>query len=263
MKIKELLRLYKDEPNFVKKELLSFLSGIKFDEIYANLEAEFEREHEFEGLMQSYKMGMPVAYLTNRAYFLDNEFFVNDSVLIPRAETEILATAVIDAACEMKNPKICEIGTGSGIIAISLKLALPNAQITATDISNSALNIARKNAAKFGTEIEFYKTNLMDGIEGNFDIIVSNPPYIKNSYDLDIWVQKEPNLALFGGIKGDEILKKIIEISSERTKILACEIGYDQMEVLNKFLFDFGFNARFYKDLAGFDRGFIAFKDEK
>ena len=297
MKIKDALKI--DGNSYAKRELISYLSGIKFDEIYANLECDFAHFDEFCKLLARFKNGEPLAYLTNRAEFFGLDFYVDESVLIPREETEILvektaqialnlmdnkepnlneiiATNLRDKICgeirqnlEISNDqaqskkanqpiKICEIGCGSGIIAICLKLLLPSAQITALDISEKALILAQKNASKFATKITFLKSDLLSNISENFDIIVSNPPYIARDYSLDLSVLKEPHIALFGGEIGDEILKKIVNLSAKRAKFLCCEMGFDQKNSLDLELKKCNFAAKFYKDLAGFDRGFIA-----
>lgn len=297
MKIKDALKI--DGNSYAKRELINYLSGIKFDEIYANLECDFAHFDEFCKLLARFKNGEPLAYLTNRAEFFGLDFYVDESALIPREETEILvektaqialnlmdnkepnlneiiATNLRDKICgeirqnlEISNDqaqskkanqpiKICEIGCGSGIIAICLKLLLPSAQITALDISEKALILAQKNASKFATKITFLKSDLLSNISENFDIIVSNPPYIARDYSLDLSVLKEPHIALFGGEIGDEILKKIVNLSAKRAKFLCCEIGFDQKNSLDLELKKCDFAAKFYKDLAGFDRGFIA-----
>ena len=297
MKIKDALKI--DGNSYAKRELISYLSGIKFDEIYANLECDFAHFDEFCKLLARFKNGEPLAYLTSRAEFFGLDFYVDESALIPREETEILvektaqialnlmdnkepnlneiiATNLRDKICdeirqnlEISNDqaqskkanqpiKICEIGCGSGIIAICLKLLLPSAQITALDISEKALILAQKNASKFATKITFLKSDLLSNIKKNFDIIVSNPPYIARDYSLDLSVLKEPHIALFGGEIGDEILKKIVNLSAKRAKFLCCEMGFDQKNSLDLELKKCDFAAKFYKDLAGFDRGFIA-----
>lgn len=297
MKIKDALKI--DGNSYAKRELISYLSGIEFDEIYANLECDFAHFDEFCKLLARFKNGEPLAYITNRAEFFGLDFYVDESALIPREETEILvektaqialnlmdnkepnlneiiATNLRDKICdeirqnlEISNDqaqskkanqpiKICEIGCGSGIIAICLKLLLPSAQITALDISEKALILAQKNASKFATKITFLKSDLLSNISENFDIIVSNPPYIARDYSLDLSVLKEPHIALFGGEIGDEILKKIVNLSAKRAKFLCCEMGFDQKNSLDLELKKCDFAAKFYKDLAGFDRGFIA-----
>jgi len=137
-------------------------------------------------------------------------------------------------------------------------LLVPEVKITAVDISEDALNVAKINAKKHNVEdiITFIKSDLLDAYDGKgFDILVSNPPYIANDENLHVGLSYEPDLALFGGISGDEILKKIFDLAKKRkVSYLACEMGYDQKEKIKSF--DLECKVDFYKDLAGLDRGF-------
>ncbi|NLY04031.1 MAG: peptide chain release factor N(5)-glutamine methyltransferase [Campylobacter sp.] len=243
---------------FVARELMKFHLNTDTSGMLSMINETLERENAYKNSVKFYCGGIPLEYITGTASFMGRDFKVDKNVLIPRFETEILVKKTLDIASRFENPRICEIGVGSGIISITLKNELKNCSITATDISIKALEIAKFNADKFNADIEFSHTSLLDKVVGNFDIIISNPPYIKNSYELDKWVKNEPKEALFGGENGDEILKQIINLAKDRTKILACEIGYDQKNSLEKALKKVGFNYSFYKDLAGFDRGFVA-----
>lgn len=218
----------------------------------------------FFGDVNKFKNGTPLEYITQKADFYGLEFEVLNGVLIPRPETELLIDASLEMLKDIKSPRICEIGVGSGIISIMLAKLLPNAKITATDINKEALKNAQINAKKFGVEINLIHTNLMDKVDQKFDAIISNPPYIANNYKLDKWVLAEPANALFGGEVGDEILHKIVLCAKEREiKHIACEMGYDQRASLGMWLGQNGYEPKFYKDLAGFDRGFVASKKEK
>lgn len=243
---------------FVARELLKFHLNLSMTEILLKINENLDHPHRYFLLLKRYEDGEPLEYITSKASFLDSEFFIKKGVLIPRFETEILVKKVYEVAKNFTNPKICEIGFGSGIISLSLKKMLPNSNITATDISKTAFEVANINAKKLNLDVNFINTSYLDGIDDSFDIIVSNPPYIKNSYKLDKWVLNEPKEALFGGVKGYEILEHIINLSKDKTRILACEIGYDQKRSLSKILKENGFEAKFYKDLAGFDRVFLA-----
>ncbi|AHE93873.1 TPA: peptide chain release factor N(5)-glutamine methyltransferase [Campylobacter fetus subsp. venerealis] len=228
--------------------------------IFLHKEDKLDFVDEFLILLDRYKNGEPLQYITRSCDFLDYEFEVGRGVLVPRYETEILVQKVASIAKNLENISICEIGIGSGVISISLAKILKNCKFTATDISEDALKYARKNISKFGVQIELFNTSFLDGVEGDFDIIVSNPPYIAKDYKLDKWVMSEPSQALFGGEKGDEILKKIVNLAKDRTKFLVCEMGYDQKASLSNELEKAGFKFEFYKDLAGFDRGFVAYR---
>lgn len=257
----EILALCKSQ--FVAKELMKFYFKMSFEGIFLRFNDEISQCDEILALAKRYKNGEPLEYISGFCEFMGLKFNVKKGVLIPRSETEILVEKTLEIAKKFKNPKICEIGFGSGIIAILLAKNLKNAAVVATDISSIAFEIATKNAKNHAAKVKFIQTSLLDGVNGNFDIIVSNPPYISNSYKLDKWVLNEPKEALIGGENGDEMLHKIIEISSKRAKFLLCEIGFDQKNNLAKTLNKFGYEAKFYKDLAGFDRGFVANLKEK
>lgn len=260
MTINEALKFAKIRVNsdFVAREIIKFCENFTNESLVLNLNAKLSDFDKFSHAVERFAGGIPLEYITNKAEFFGLDFFVDERVLIPRFETEILVKKVLNIASNFKNPKICEIGTGSGIISICLRKNLRGAKIIATDISQNAIEVAKINAKKHGAKIEFKHTSLMDAVEGEFDIIVSNPPYIANSYELDARVLNEPKIALFGGEVGNEILEKIVQIAKTRAKFLACEMGYDQKESMEKILQNANFHAIFYKDLAGFDRGFSA-----
>lgn len=251
-------------PARVAKALLMSYLGVKIEWIFLNLNRELEDADGYFELAKRFTNHEPLEYITGEAGFYGLTFNIKKGVLIPRPETEILAERSLEVLSNLPAqngpPLVAEIGTGSGIISICLALN-SNAKIIASDISDDALNLARQNAAKFGVEdrIEFVKCAYLDQIYGQFDLLVSNPPYIAQDYRLDKFVLNEPHEALFGGAAGDEILKNIILIAKNRgVKYLACEMGYDQKASLESVLELSGFEAEFYRDLAGFDRGFVA-----
>lgn len=251
-------------PARVAKALLMRHLGVKIEWIFLNLNRELEDADGYFALAKRFTNHEPLEYITGEAGFYGLTFNVKKGVLIPRLETEILVEKSLEVLSNLPArkgpPLVAEIGVGSGIISICLALN-SNAKIIASDISDDALNLARQNAAKFGVEdrIEFIKCAYLDQIYGQFDLLVSNPPYIAQDYRLDKFVLNEPHEALFGGAAGDEILKNIILIAKNRgVKYLACEMGYDQKASLESVLELSGFEAEFYRDLVGFDRGFVA-----
>lgn len=251
-------------PARVAKALLMRHLGVKIEWIFLNLNRELEDADGYFTLAKRFANHEPLEYITGEAGFYGLTFNVKKGVLIPRPETEILVERSLEILSNLPSrkgpPLVAEIGVGSGIISICLALN-SNAKIIASDISDDALNLARENAAKFGVEdrIRFVKCAYLDQICGQFDLLVSNPPYIAQDYRLDKFVLNEPHEALFGGAAGDEILKNIVLVAKNRgVKYLACEMGYDQKASLESVLELSGFEAEFYRDLSGFDRGFVA-----
>ena len=184
------------------------------------------------------KSGIPIEYITHQKEFMKLNFFVNESVLIPRQDTEILVEEVIKIAKKIKAKKILDLCTGSGAIAISLAKYLENIQLTAVDISRKALDIAMANAKNNHVQdkITFVESNLFQDLrQEKYDLIVSNPPYIrrKELETLDKEVRKEPRLALDGGEDGLDFYRNIMDKGYEYLKYggyICLEIGYDQKE---------------------------------
>ena len=185
-----------------------------------------------EGLKQL-KKGLPVQYIVGNVNFYGYEFKVNKNVLIPRFETELLVQKTIDYINEYfnKKVKILDIGTGSGVIAITLAKKL-NSSVSASDISKEALLVAKENAKNNGVDINFIHSNLFDNINDKYDVIISNPPYISYDEEIEEKVKNnEPHLALYAKNKGlyfyEEILKQARNYLNEKN-ILAFEIGERQ-----------------------------------
>ncbi|BCD60248.1 release factor glutamine methyltransferase [Nitratiruptor sp. YY08-10] len=233
--------------------------AIKKDRIYLHThpEEEFESRYFFE-LVQRRLAHEPIEYITGSVSFYGKEFYIQKGVLIPRPETEIL---IDEVSKELKgNEAVAEIGVGSGVISAILKMKFPALKITATDISEHAIFCAKKNFRRYNLDIELIKTSLLDGVDKRFDVIVSNPPYIAKGFELEPnVVNYEPHEALFGGEKGDELLKQIIDLFlASDAKILACEMGFDQKDTIKNYVQNKKeITIRFFNDLAGLDRGFI------
>lgn len=163
--------------------------------------------------------------------FYGRDFIVTPDVLIPRPETEMMVDAVLNLAGKAylpgvkpaprvlpENPRILDVGTGSGCVAVSMALELPKARVVACDISEKALNVARENAANLEAEVEFVKSDLMNDIPGDFDVVVANLPYVDENWD---WIDKEalskePEIALYAEDEGLALIKKLISQVAER-----------------------------------------------
>ncbi len=216
----------------------------------------------YEALVARRAKHEPLEYITGRVSFYDIELFIAPGALIPRPETEILVEKTADIIRQNRLKQIAEIGIGSGAVSIVLARMFPQLRIVASDISEEALAIARKNIKAFGLadRIALHHTSLLDGIEAPIEMIVSNPPYIARDVELEPNVQDfEPHTALFADGEGDALLKKIISLSAERgVWYVACEMGYDQRERISAFVKELGvYSVDFYTDLAGLDRGFV------
>jgi len=203
----------------------------------------------------------PLEYITNRVSFYSQTFHIEAGALIPRPETELLIDEVLSLADRDAEVTIVEIGVGSGIISTVLAQELPKAKIIAVDISEEALKVARKNIEAFGLSerIELRHGDLLEPVSEKIDILVSNPPYIANNEPLESNLDYEPDLALFGGEIGDEIIKRLLDAVFERhIPVFACEMGYDQKAKVSHYLENRRYNElKFYEDLAGLDRGFV------
>jgi release factor glutamine methyltransferase len=208
--------------------------------------------------------GKPLQYIIQKAWFLGKAYFVNEAVLIPRPETEELVEWIIEYAQIINKPlSILDIGTGSGCIPISLKLAIPNAHITAIDISKEALAIAEQNAASYHTEIEWIAQDILQTkqLKDRYDIMVSNPPYIPLREKLAMQKQvadHEPEIALFVPDQFPLIFySKIAHIGKSALKPngqLFFEIHYDQGEAIIALLNEMGYHAELRQDIFGKDR---------
>lgn len=230
--------------------------------VYDNKEIDKQQQWQYFVNVEKLTKGIPLQHITHRQEFMKMDFFVDENVLIPRSDTEILVEEVIKIAQKYNSPRILDLCTGSGAIAISLKKFVPNADITAVDISEKALEIAQKNAKKLETKINFLKSDLFDKLDNKkFDIIVSNPPYIRKDEikKLSEEVQKEPKIALDGGEDGLDFYRIIAEqaINYLKTGSFLCfEIGYNQKNDVIKIIEDEQNYKNTYckKDLYGNDR---------
>lgn len=227
-----------EEPKLKSRLLIQYVLNETRQYVIVNDMEDLEKNKEkqyFEGI-KILKKGIPIEHITHQKEFMKLNFFVDKNVLIPRQDTEILVEEVIKIAKRINAKKILDLCTGSGAIAVSLAKYLPQTEITAIDISNDALKIAKKNAVSNNVEnqITFISSDMFTNLnEEKFDIIVSNPPYIKTNVikELDIQVKNEPYIALDGGEDGLDFYKKIINESYQYLKCngyLCLEIGFDQ-----------------------------------
>jgi len=203
---------------------------------------------------------IPLGYIFGKSYFYGREFKVDENVLIPRQDTEILIEKIChDIKSRNGEVSVLDIGTGSGAIAITIQKET-NAKVSAVDVSDGALEIAKHNAKSLESSVDFAKSDLFENVNGKFDFIVSNPPYIESSVieTLDDEVKlNEPILALDGGEDGLDFYKKIVNEAPNHLNKggkLYFEIGYNQAEALKNLMETNFKNIKVYKDYGNNDR---------
>lgn len=229
-----------DSPRLDAEVLLAHARGCQRIELYTAFEEEPSEavRTTFRELVGKRAKGMPVAYLVGRREFFSLNFDVTPDVLIPRPETETLVVRAIDLAKSLgESPTIADIGTGSGIIAVTMAKRVKNYHVTAVDISPAALKVARQNAEKHEVAewIEFVESDLFAAVPSGqkFDMVLSNPPYVATSEMVTLPADVrdfEPHLALDGGVDGTEVIERLVPQAAERLNSggwLLIEVGAD------------------------------------
>lgn len=238
--------------NYDSLELLNHL-----DEIVSP-----ENEQKYKNLIKGVLEKKPIQYLIGNVNFYGYEFYVNENVLIPRFETEQLVENVILFINKYfaGNIKVIDLGTGSGVIGITLKKKLKNLDVTCLEISSEAIKVAKKNANANSVNINFIEGNMLESVEEKFDIIVSNPPYISKYEPIDDIVKNnEPSIALYGGDDGLDYYRQILSKASKNVNerfLIAFEIGYTQKNDIIELATKYFPNATYecIKDLSNKDR---------
>ena len=231
-----------DNPRLNAEHLLAHVLGRKRIELYLEFERELS-ESELAPLRELVRRrgeGEPLQRLLGTVEFCGHTFLCDKRAMVPRPETEQLVEVLIaDCGLRIADWKILDVGTGSGVIALTLAKEFPEAKISGTDISEDALALARENAARLGLSdrVRFFKSNLLENVDGIFDLIVANLPYIaaQDRHSLSREVLRDPEVALFAGAHGDELVRALIEQAPARLRpsgMLALEIGLGQSEAL-------------------------------
>ena len=238
--------------------------------IILNLHKEIKKRHldYFDKLIQERAKSKPIAQIIKKKDFWKFEFIVNNNVLIPRPDTEILIEQALKLVKNKNRLQILDIGVGSGCILMSILKEKKNFIGTGIDISNKSLQISKVNGQKLriNNRLRLFKSNIDNFNTGKYDLIVSNPPYIKKSNlkCLEKDIGFEPKQALDGGLDGLSEIRKVINKSSElikRSGHFIIEIGFDQKNKVKKILRDKGFYIKkTVKDLSNHDRCIVSIK---
>ncbi len=174
----------------------------------------------------------PLAYIRGKSEFYGREFLITPDTLQPRPETETMLELLFEQvkSRKLKVESIIDVGTGSGAIAITVKLELPELSVSATDISQPALSIAQKNADKLQAKVAFYEGDLLEPIDNNFDIVLANLPYVPTGHEINQAAMQEPSIAIFGGEDGLDLYRRMFEqiskLSSKPKYILTESLPY-------------------------------------
>jgi release factor glutamine methyltransferase len=231
-----------ENPRLNAEHLLAHVLGRKRIELYLEFERQLNESElaPVRDLVKRRADGEPLQHLLGTVEFCGRTFLCDKRALVPRPETENLVELLIsNFKSEIANGRIVDVGTGSGVIALSLAAGFPGAEIVAGDISEDALTLARENAERLGlaNRVRFLKSNLLENVRGVFDLIAANLPYIstqqRQTLSREVW--HDPKVALFAGARGDELLRELIAQAPSRLLpggLLALEIGIGQEETL-------------------------------
>ena len=224
------------------------------------IDEDISKKYQDEVLMVKEKV--PIQYVIGNVNFYGNRFIVNKNVLIPRFETEELVENTISLINKYftNHVEIIDLGCGSGAIGITLKKKLPTSSVDLIDISELALEVAKENAKELNTDVKIFRSDMLSNIDNKYDVIISNPPYIKTNEEIEEIVKNnEPHLALYGGEDGLFFYDKILKEASKNLKdkaIIAFEIGYEQAEAVKQLAYKYLDNIKVIvkKDLSEKDR---------
>ena len=233
----------------------------------ANRQVTAEQEKLIRQAIKRRLKGEPLQYIFGEQPFMDFTLKVTEDTLIPRWDSEVVVEKALSLIPKDEPFRVADICTGCGTYALSVKYYRPQADVVATDISEAALKVAKANAENLNLEVDFRQGNLAEPLDGQFDLVVSNPPYIATEYlkTLDADVLCEPQLALDGGADGLNFYRLLALTVPEKLKqggLLLVEIGYDQCQAVCKILADAGFTElRFGQDYGTNDRWILGKKN--
>ncbi len=212
----------------------------------------------FAGLAERRAQGEPIAYLVGEREFYGRRFAVSPAVLIPRPETELLVQLALHRLREQRVPRVLDLGTGSGCLAITLALECPQATVVAVDRSADALAVASANADRLGARVQFLASDWFEAIDSTFDVVVANPPYVATNDAHLSALRHEPQSALVAGPDGLAELRRIVpgaQVCLRKGGWLVVEHGHDQGRAVRELFAHAGFNEiETHRDIAGIER---------
>jgi release factor glutamine methyltransferase len=229
-----------ENPRLNAEHLMAHALGRKRIELYLDFERALTETElaPLRGLVKRRSEGEPLQHLLGTVEFCGLTFLCDKRALVPRPETEQLVE-LVESRIENRELRIVDVGTGSGVIALSLAAKMPEAQVLGVDVSEDALALAQENAARLNLSerVQFLKSHLLENVEDAFDLIVANLPYIsiQDRHTLSPEVLHDPEVALFAGAQGDELVRELIDQARFRLRpggLLALEIGLGQSEAL-------------------------------
>ena len=251
----------KDKDCNVAKVLFYHLANMEPHQLYLMMDEEVDEEllKQFQDGMQRYMNGEPIQYINGKENFFSRDFIVNENEEL----VENIVYKIDDYFDDYSSIDLCDVGTGSGAIAITLALEEPKLKVVATDISEKALEVAKENAKELNADVTFYQGDMLQPLierQQKFDIFVSNPPYIPQDQDIESVVKdNEPHVALFGGNDGLYFYRKIFQDVKQVLKdraLLAFEMGFDQREIMCEAVEHYfpDIPYEIIKDISGKDR---------
>jgi len=236
---------------------------------YLDMEVTDEIVQKYKNQLEALTSNKPIQYVMGTSNFYGNDYIVNEHTLIPRFETEELVEKTLGYIKQLfpdQSLKIIDLGTGTGCIGITLKKYLPTSEVTLVDINKDTLKVTEENARRLNADVNIIESDFFQNIEGKFDVIISNPPYIKENEEIeDLVKNNEPHQALYAGIDGLDCYRKILKSIKDHLNdhyLVAFEIGCTQKEdiinLVKEHLKDS--NIICYKDMQDRDRIIIIYK---
>ena len=258
-----------ESPRLNAEHLLAHVLKLSRLELYLEFETKLNEQEltRLRELVKRRAQGEPLQHLLGTVEFCGQTFLCDKRALVPRPETEQLVELLVSENREQRTEiRIIDVGTGSGVIALSLAKQFPEAKVFAIDISEDALSLARENAERLGLSerVRFQKADLLENLNERVDLIVANLPYVsmQDRQSLSREVLRDPEVALFAGDKGDELVRKLIEQAPAHLNpsgLLALEIGINQAEEVCEFLRQKNYHdIEAKKDYAGVTRFVLA-----